>query len=489
MDQIKQFLLATGHRWNRLRPQQRRRTRFAFLLCGAILGAWGIYQVTPRYELILSGRQFSERELTVIESALAQADLDEYRVVDGQVRVPRHLRAAYIGALASSSALPNQFDFELKDELSRSNPFESQEQRRARLQTTQQRELALILRAMNGIEDATIHLDESVSGPFGRKRRMTAMVVVRPESGEPLDFGIIRSIRQLVASAKVDLTPQDVTVTDLETGMSYAGDIGDPALIRSDEFAVRRMAYQRDWQRKISRLLAHVPGVQVAVNVDLEYKTKSAASNLQEAANPSHTVLVPSDVGVAIGIPEAFYKNVYREHRKRLTRVERAQESGESLDRVRSQQNQRVTELVKQVLPADAIVNVASVQDTPSSLAAAKDDWSFAGGLPFGWQTIAFALLSLGTLSLLCWNIASESRGQGSREKEELVADRSPSRAVETAGEMLQSQEIVMPAAEEEAPVRPAVSRDEFHQELTRIVRQDPDAAAAKLAEWIDKAA
>jgi flagellar biosynthesis/type III secretory pathway M-ring protein FliF/YscJ len=461
MEQINKTFQAVRRHWTQLSARQRRLARILAVSCGVVLATWSVYRATPRYEWVLSGREFSTRELTVIESALAKAGLDAYTIDAGRVRVPRDERAAYIGALAEGNALPLQFDLELKDELSRSSPWESQEQRRARLKTTEQRELALILRAMKGVEDATVHLDESVSGPFRREHRMTAMVVVRPSADRPLDIAMIRSIRHLVASAKVNLHPGDVTVTDLETGMSYAGDLGDSAFLRSDEFAVRKMSYQRDWQQRVERLLGHIAGVQVAVNVELQYEPHSPQED-------ERAVLVPTNVGVAIGVPNSFYDAIYREHRRSMTRVERAETDATTLSQLRQQENDRLYQLVKQALPKRAAVTVTPFADVPRAVGVSSV-WRAWSDFSFGWQTLVLALLSLGILAVLGWSLLRE------------LSPAVPNTCADTTT----------------SPVRPpATAKTEYesvpgdyHQELTRIVRQDPDAAAAKLAEWIDKAA
>lgn len=333
---------------------------------------------------------------------------------------------------------------------------------------------------MKGIEDATVQLDQSMTGPFQRERRMTAMVVVQPTANKPLDVAMVRSIRHLVASSKVDLQPQDVTVTDLETGRSFAGGIDDRALMRSDEFAVRKMTYQRDWQQKLRTMLGHIPGVCVAVNVDLQYETRGAISD-GGGNSESATVLVPSSVGVAIGIPDSFYNMVLHEQRRSLTRKQRSQTEVSSLEQIKQQQNERVRELIKQALPQLATISIKSIQGNSRAIAATRR-WQMLNLLPFGWQTAGLGLLSLMLFLVLCWSIARDSlavRGtqhhsRNSEYTEQPVPALSPQPATDVPEQLAET----IPK-----------ERDDFHQELTRIVRQDPDAAAAKLAEWIEKAA
>ena len=487
MEHFQQYIDVIARWWRDLPSLSRRRLRFGVVLLSIFAAVWSIYRATPRYEFILSGRTFSQRELADIEAALAQAGFGNYDIKGGRLRVPRELRAEYLGALVAGNALPRHFDLETKNELDQSSPWESQEQRRARLKTAQQRELALILRAMNGIEDATVQLDESVTGPFRRERKMTAMVVVRPRIDEPLDVGVIRSIRNLVASSKVDLKPEDVTITDLATGRSFVGTAEDSALLRSDEFAIRKMTYQRDWQNQLSRMLSHIPGVQVAVNVDLQYETKSAMASNGEPKQAT-TVLVPSTVSVAIGIPESFYDTVYAEHLRQLSRVERSQCNDATASQIRQQQDERVTQLVRQVLPHQAAVQIAALQDSASSLSVASaKHWSSWSS--FGWQTIALSLLSVGVLVLLVWYVANDPPRLRQRVAPAQNAVATAQEHRNTVGTALSAEDSFEIGPSVEGGHRTETDSTEYHHELTRIVRQDPDVAAAKLAEWIEKAA
>lgn len=478
MDQLEQIWKTALQRWRALSARQQRRAQLAILAVGILIAGWGLFRATPKYTWLLSGREFSERELTALEGALGQAGLNGYVVEQGRVRVPRDQRASYLGALAEAHALPVHFDLELKDELRRSSPFESQEQRRARLQVTQQRELALILRAMKGIQDATVHLDQSVNGPFHRERRMTAMVVVRPRPDQPLDMSMIRSIRHLVAASKVDLKPEDVTVTDLETGSSFAGGLDDSALARADELALMRMSYERDYRRKLERLLTFIPGVQVAVNVDLQYRAyPTEAAVAAEPSAATAPVLVPAAVGASIGIPDRFYQIAWREQQRGLPRIERQPLTDSIQSEFRASQDQRVRQLLQGALPADAIVTINAFDDSLAR-GATSDFWGrWLGAL--GWQSSLLAALSMMMLAALSWSMLRTSAGATYG-----------SRTTDQADHHAPTTQTSVPAGDhaDNSPTNESAHED-YHHELTRIVRQNPDAAAAKLAEWIDKAA
>ena len=219
-----------------------------------------------------------------------------------------------------AGALPAHLDVELKRELDRTNPFESHQQRTARLKMARERELANILREMNGIEDATVRFDEQKRRPFQQECEVAAIVAVRPVEGTPLDPSRIRNLRRLVAGYKVGLRPEAVTVFDFETGRSFAGALDfDPSMRASDEYAVRKSRYEREWTEKIAKVLADMDGVRVATNVELQggdlLPPPERASGVDAHPAPL-PALVPVTISVAVGVPRSYLVEISRQRAK-----------------------------------------------------------------------------------------------------------------------------------------------------------------------------
>jgi flagellar M-ring protein FliF len=140
-----------------------------------------------------------------------------------------------------------------------------------RVQTAKQRELSLIISRMQGIEVATVTYDEIDKPGFPRRKEKSAMVAVKPQIGSELSQEQIRAIRNTVAGAYAGLDRNNVTVTDISTGRSYAG-LSPDGLGSGDDhlYAEAKLRFERDWQAKIYDRLRMIPGVVVGVNVDLD---------------------------------------------------------------------------------------------------------------------------------------------------------------------------------------------------------------------------
>ena len=115
-----------------------------------------------------------------------------------------------------------------------------------------QKELALIISRMKGIESATVQYDEEIKRGLTQQKQKTAMVAVQTAGGT-LEEDQVKAIRNVVASAYAGLDRHNITITDMTSGLSYGGAVG-PDGVPEDEslYATHKQRYERDWQRKIA---------------------------------------------------------------------------------------------------------------------------------------------------------------------------------------------------------------------------------------------
>ena len=140
------------------------------------------------------------------------------------------------------------------------------------MKIAKQRELQNIINTM--VEKSLVIIDEQSDHGFPPKTIITASVSIQPRENQPLDDDRIpAAIRYLVASSVAGLKPEGVTVVDLSTQRTYpgtpGGDTRSPGTL--GEYAGLRHYYEREYQEKISRLLApYIPGVLVTTTVELD---------------------------------------------------------------------------------------------------------------------------------------------------------------------------------------------------------------------------
>ena len=229
-------------------------------------------QVTGGEAYLMGGEPFSAGQLPAMEAAFAKANLSDYELEGNRIRVPRGQQAAYMGALADAGALPQNFGAILQKALEIDSPFMSKTDKLERLKAAKQSELALILRSMQGIENASVIYDVKRRQGLNREEIATASVNVKPLGNEPLAPERIPMIRNLVASAIAGMKRANVTVTDLN-GRAYPGGEGvegggvGPL---EDEYYARKQMVEKDTRQKVMNLLAYIPGVDVQVSAELD---------------------------------------------------------------------------------------------------------------------------------------------------------------------------------------------------------------------------
>ncbi len=248
--------------------------RFALFVLPLVLLAVGlaVWDRTPARspEVLLDGQQLNDGQLGAVVQGFAKAKLSGFSIRDRRVYVPPGLAAQYLAALAEHDALPKGLQDHTSLALQQRGFLESERDFRQRLRHARERDLADAICAMEGIQDAFVQFDETERRGLQTEQLVTASVAVLPAKDAPIDAGRIRTIRQLVASAKAGLQPQDVHLTDLRSGRAYLGGSGDQDEWQAAEFYwQRKQSLEQHWQQKLQRVLHFIPAVEVAVDLQL----------------------------------------------------------------------------------------------------------------------------------------------------------------------------------------------------------------------------
>ncbi|MBA2116904.1 hypothetical protein [Bremerella alba] len=219
---------------------------------------------------ILSGSPIAPADQKAILAAFASETLDDYEVIGSQIYVPRSRRVDYIAALVKNNAIPPDFHDSMSDAIGQASPFESEAHRSDRQKVAREKEMALVLRNMRGIEYASVQYDIEDKGGFPRKKVYTASVVVRPSGSEEIDFKTVKSVQNYVAHSIAGLSAEQVSVTDLNTRRTFSGSDNDLASVNDDPYASRKKWFEEHWTETIDNALRFISGNNVTVNVELD---------------------------------------------------------------------------------------------------------------------------------------------------------------------------------------------------------------------------
>ena len=232
-------------------------------------------------EPLFGGALLQQAETQRIETALGQAGLDILPLNQGRIMVPRGQKAAYLAAIANAGALPANFHNLLEDSLE-TGMFESGKMRDQRWKAARERQLSMMISEMEGIDDAKVLYDIREPRAFG-KEEITATVSVMPSPGAILDPQRMKLIREAVAKSIATLRADSVMVFDRSNGSQYGGVSGEVvAAAFDDPYFQTRTLYEQQMRSRIESLLSDIkPGVRVQVTAELDDTLSSETRSIR----------------------------------------------------------------------------------------------------------------------------------------------------------------------------------------------------------------
>jgi flagellar M-ring protein FliF len=495
-------------------------------------------------EFLFGGEPLSMSELNRMDAALAEAQLNNYKVESNRIRVPRGQKDKYIAAIASAGAMPRDFATIMADSLAKAGPLESRQQWLQRTKSARESQLSHIIGLYDWVEYATVMYEIEEHRGLRLNNRAAANVFIMPKAGESLDANRIRNLQKFVAGWHPSLQPDDVIVS----GGGAAGESIDPFF--DDPFMQAKDVFERDKRNEILRVLNFITGTRVEVNarfdnlrekqvVDRQPGTPAAVSEISEkesntttttdgggrpglvANSPTRTgtderlarenrssterstsktenkvgeVVTselyqgyqPSEVFASVAVPRNYVLEVWRQ--RNPDQADGAPDENQ-LRAIETTVRQTVENLVQPLLPKLSAgedkykqVNVEIVDSiVPPPLAPPSFATTALGWASQYWTTIS--LLGLAGFSLLM--IRSVVNGQST--------PGSPAApTLEVAGAAgHESGKHGGDGDDDDDADRPRLKlRKErsLKEDLADIVRDDPEAAAAILRTWINKA-
>ncbi len=216
---------------------------------------------------LFGGERFSQRELDRMIAAMAESGISGWTIDSNRIGVPKAIETDAIAAIASAGALPDSASDFMDAALSQGGALETRHQFEVRTRTALEKKLALIISKFPYVESASVMLDIQERRGFNRKDEASASVFVEPKPGESLNKANARHIKQLVAGALASLSIDNVNIT---SGGSDAADDGEPWF--DDAYLQAREELQKSYKHRILRGLDWIPGVRVEVSAELDNK-------------------------------------------------------------------------------------------------------------------------------------------------------------------------------------------------------------------------
>ncbi len=238
----------------------------------------------------------------------------------------------------------------------------------------------------------------------------------------------------------------------------------------------------------------------LTAQVDQTAESKEQQEDLESLIGHSATIkreagLTPKRVSVTVGIPESYYDNIHmqRELAKKVKDPQPLDDAGRSKLKKEVEDNVRaaIEGQLPQVRQGDDRFQLVKVYSYTSVTVPEPPKPSFAetalAWLAKSWQTMGlFALLGVTLIMMFSW-----VRAQGSPEKDREFSQGFGLEVPESMGDSLELGDEQAPESseQEENESKFEVTGGEIKEELSSLIKQNPDAAVNLLRSWIGEAA
>lgn len=208
---------------------------------------------------------FSADEMKNARALLSARGLNDFKEEGNKLMVPRADVARYNAALLEGGGLPHDWGSELEKQFEKDGWFPSDRQSQNRKDIALAKALRAMIVQMPAVSEASVIWARSKPRRFsGSGSKVTATVSVKPKGGQEITPQIVQSIRSAVASSISDLSADDVTILNQQTGIAYTKSSESPF---DGEYISWIKQFTEMYKGKVESQLSFIPDVLVTVDV------------------------------------------------------------------------------------------------------------------------------------------------------------------------------------------------------------------------------
>jgi len=282
--------------------------RLAIGLCAAlaVTSLLWLLQWSASPELVpLVTHEFAYKDLDVAEQTLRGKGI-RFETRGSRIFVRPVDRYNAVRLLHTANALPEGVLFDMEAVVSDANPFQSPEARAFAQNYAKGNELAKIIVTSPAVEKASVIINPVTKRRLGGVTDVpTASVTVSLAPGREMTHEVVEGFAKLVAGGVAGLKPQNVYITDARTMRSY--NLPNPDDAASFDLLSKIKRREEHFRTKILDKLADIPGVQVAVTVELD-ASKRVTQNIKH--DPPQPKIETTDASEQSGKMQAMEPGV-----------------------------------------------------------------------------------------------------------------------------------------------------------------------------------
>lgn len=209
-----------------------------------------------------------------------------------RIMVPPDQQHAAVAALGDAGQLPGDTTLLFNNLIQSQDWKSSREQHRQQRVIALQNELSKVISMFRGINRAVVILDVPEAAGLGRAvREPRASVTLFTSGGVPVPQATVDAAARMIAGTQAGLDPVRIEVIDGSTGQART--VSDPQTVSSGQYLDHKLAFERETQQEIERLLAYIPGVVVSVNAVVDV-TRVARTEQKYLPEKNGTVKIPT---------------------------------------------------------------------------------------------------------------------------------------------------------------------------------------------------
>ena len=263
-----QQLISTAGVWLRENPGTARiiGVLTIVILAFSVIGSGNWW--SPKAIALFDSRNLTKDELGLMQVAFGKSGLNEYEVQEGQIIVPKATRADYLKSLADHGAVPLDLNSTIEADSS-FDFFQTRAQQRNRQITRKKQTIRDMVMQLRFVQRAIVDYDETAAAtPFDPMQR-TAIVNVTPATSRALEASEVKAIRDTVCGAVAGLHAEQITIIDTFASKSHTG-LNDDTVNAMQPYARTQMQAERKYESKIRSALTAYPGIRVNVEVTVD---------------------------------------------------------------------------------------------------------------------------------------------------------------------------------------------------------------------------
>lgn len=246
----------------------------------------------PMREL-LQGCKLQTRDVQRMQIAFGQAGLNDFKIEDGVVWVPRAQHSSYLAAATEHDAIP--VELKVADNGTTSdagNPFLSRSQQEYRKHLRRKNQIQEMVIRLPFVEQAWCEMDQAARQNAFSTARRSAVLSIRSNPDCQLGVAHVDTIKQMVSGAVADLPVENIVVIDLNNGFAHQDNF-DQLTQKQRELHQIAANQKRFYESRAQELLRDYPGVKVRVDVAVNEVEVEVAPTVITAIVPVQQAAAP----------------------------------------------------------------------------------------------------------------------------------------------------------------------------------------------------